>query len=90
MIRTGALVADARVTGVCFTGSTEVGKAIAKAVAGTGVKLTLELGGKSPNIVFADAALDQAVEGLGQGADLVGREEAWYDGEAVCLESSEE
>ena len=44
---------------IAFTGSTEVGKAIAKAVAGTGVKLTLELGGKSPNIVFADADIER-------------------------------
>ena len=49
---------------VAFTGSTEVGKSIARAVAGTRKKLTLELGGKAANIVFDDAALDQAVEGI--------------------------
>ena len=52
---------------IAFTGSTEVGKKIAQAVAGTGKKLTLELGGKSPNIIFADASLDQAIEGIIQG-----------------------
>ena len=49
---------------IAFTGSTEVGKLIAKAVAGTGKKLTLELGGKAANIVFEDAPIDQAVEGI--------------------------
>jgi aldehyde dehydrogenase (NAD+) len=49
---------------VAFTGSTEVGKKIAAACAGTGKRLTLELGGKSPNIVFEDASLDQAIEGI--------------------------
>ncbi|ADD40454.1 aldehyde dehydrogenase family protein [Stackebrandtia nassauensis] len=52
---------------VAFTGSTQVGRQIAKAVAGTDKKLTLELGGKAANIVFADAALDQAVEGIVNG-----------------------
>ncbi|MGE5828358.1 MAG: aldehyde dehydrogenase family protein [Micromonosporaceae bacterium] len=52
---------------VAFTGSTEVGRAIAKSVAGTGKRLTLELGGKAANIVFDDAALDQAVEGIVNG-----------------------
>ena len=52
---------------VAFTGSTEVGKAIQRELAGTGVKLTLELGGKAANIVFDDAALDQAVEGIVNG-----------------------
>ncbi len=49
---------------VAFTGSTEIGKLIQKAVAGTDKALTLELGGKAANIVFEDAALDQAVEGI--------------------------
>ncbi|MEV4141789.1 aldehyde dehydrogenase family protein [Dactylosporangium sp. NPDC049742] len=52
---------------VAFTGSTEVGRAIARAVAGTRKRLTLELGGKAANIVFDDAALDQAVEGVVNG-----------------------
>src|SRR5437899_7174581 len=49
---------------IAFTGSTEVGKRIQRAVAGTKKKLTLELGGKAPNIVFEDAPLDQAIEGI--------------------------
>jgi aldehyde dehydrogenase (NAD+) len=52
---------------VAFTGSTEIGRAIAKAVAGTGKRLTLELGGKAANIVFDDAPIDQAVEGIVNG-----------------------
>jgi aldehyde dehydrogenase (NAD+) len=63
--RTGAeLVRHPRVDKVAFTGSTEVGKDIQRAVAGTGKKLTLELGGKAANIVFDDAPLDQAIEGI--------------------------
>jgi aldehyde dehydrogenase (NAD+) len=49
---------------IAFTGSTEVGKIIQRAVAGTNKKITLELGGKAANIIFEDAALDQAVEGI--------------------------
>ncbi|MES2660565.1 MAG: aldehyde dehydrogenase family protein [Verrucomicrobiota bacterium] len=49
---------------IAFTGSTNVGKAIQRALAGTGKRLTLELGGKAANIVFDDAPLDQAVEGI--------------------------
>ena len=49
---------------IAFTGSTEVGKTIQKAIAGTNKKVTLELGGKAANIIFEDAALDQAVEGI--------------------------
>ncbi|GAA0488003.1 aldehyde dehydrogenase family protein [Streptomyces olivaceiscleroticus] len=65
---TGAeLVAHPDVNKVAFTGSTEVGKAIARTVAGTDKKLTLELGGKAANIVFDDAPLDQAVEGIVNG-----------------------
>ncbi|MFD7919213.1 aldehyde dehydrogenase family protein [Streptomyces sp. NPDC059740] len=62
-----ALVAHPGVDKVAFTGSTEVGRAIARTVAGTRKKLTLELGGKAANIVFDDAPLDQAVEGVVRG-----------------------
>ncbi len=62
-----ALVEHPDVDKVAFTGSTDVGKAIARAVAGTGKKLTLELGGKAANIVFDDAPIDQAVEGIVNG-----------------------
>lgn len=65
---TGAAVANhPDVDKVAFTGSTEVGKRIARAVAGTDKKLTLELGGKAANIIFEDAPLDQAIEGIIQG-----------------------
>jgi acyl-CoA reductase-like NAD-dependent aldehyde dehydrogenase len=59
-----ALVAHPGVAKVAFTGSTEVGKAIARAVAGTDKRLTLELGGKAANIVLDDAPIDQTVEGI--------------------------
>ena len=59
-----ALVSHADVDKVAFTGSTDVGKRIQRAIAGSKKKLTLELGGKAPNIVFEDAPLDQAVEGI--------------------------
>ncbi|WP_116453333.1 aldehyde dehydrogenase family protein [Blastococcus litoris] len=62
-----AVVEHDDVDKVAFTGSTEVGKQIARAVAGTRKKLTLELGGKAANIVFDDAPIDQAVEGIVQG-----------------------
>lgn len=62
-----AVVEHGDVDKVAFTGSTEVGKQIARAVAGTRKKLTLELGGKAANIVFDDAPIDQAVEGIVQG-----------------------
>ncbi|MFH8568972.1 aldehyde dehydrogenase family protein [Streptomyces sp. NPDC017993] len=62
-----ALVAHPDVNKVAFTGSTEVGKAIARTVAGTDKKVTLELGGKAANIVFDDAPVDQAVEGIVNG-----------------------
>ena len=66
--KTGSLVVQhPEVDKVAFTGSTEVGKLIQKAVAGTGKHLTLELGGKAANIVFDDAPLDQAVEGIVNG-----------------------
>jgi aldehyde dehydrogenase (NAD+) len=62
-----ALVAHPGVDKVAFTGSTEVGKQIQRALAGTGKRLTLELGGKAANIVFDDAPLSQAVEGIVNG-----------------------
>jgi aldehyde dehydrogenase (NAD+) len=64
---TGAALVTADVDKVAFTGSTEVGKAIQRELAGTRKKLTLELGGKAANIVFDDAALDQSVEGIVNG-----------------------
>jgi aldehyde dehydrogenase (NAD+) len=62
-----ALAAHPGLDKVAFTGSTEVGKAIRRALAGTGRRLTLELGGKGAHVVFDDAALDQAVEGVVDG-----------------------
>jgi len=59
-----ALVAHPDVNKVAFTGSTDVGRAIARSIAGSAKSLTLELGGKAANIVFDDAAVDQAVEGI--------------------------
>jgi aldehyde dehydrogenase (NAD+) len=59
-----ALVSHDDVDKIAFTGSTEVGKRIQRSIAGTKKKLTLELGGKAPNIVFEDAPIDQAVEGI--------------------------
>jgi aldehyde dehydrogenase (NAD+) len=66
--QTGAtLVGHPDVNKVAFTGSTDVGKLIARTVAGSQKKLTLELGGKAANVVFEDAPLDQAVEGIVNG-----------------------
>lgn len=62
-----ALVDHPGVAKIAFTGSTEVGKGIQRALAGTGRRLTLELGGKGANIVFEDAPLDQAIEGIVNG-----------------------
>ena len=62
-----ALVAHEGIDKVAFTGSTEVGRAIQAALGARGTKLTLELGGKAANIVFSDAALDEAVEGIVDG-----------------------
>jgi aldehyde dehydrogenase (NAD+) len=62
-----ALVKHPDVDKIAFTGSTEVGKAIQRELSGTPKKLTLELGGKAANIIFDDAALDQAVEGIVNG-----------------------
>ena len=61
------LVEHPDINKVAFTGSTEVGRLIAQTVAGTNKKVTLELGGKAANIVFDDAAMDQAVEGVVNG-----------------------
>ena len=62
-----ALVAHPGIDKVAFTGSTEVGKQIQRTLAGTGKRLTLELGGKAANVVFDDAPLSQAVEGIVNG-----------------------
>jgi aldehyde dehydrogenase (NAD+) len=62
-----AIVNHPDVNKIAFTGSTDVGKIIQKAIAGTNKKLTLELGGKAANIIFEDAAIDQAVEGIVNG-----------------------
>ena len=59
-----AIVEHSDINKIAFTGSTAVGRGIARTVAGTGKKVTLELGGKGANIVFDDAPLDQAVEGI--------------------------
>jgi aldehyde dehydrogenase (NAD+) len=59
-----AIVNHSDVNKIAFTGSTNVGKIIQKALAGTAKKVTLELGGKSANIIFEDAPIDQAVEGI--------------------------
>ncbi len=62
-----ALVNHPNVDKIAFTGSTEVGRGIQKALAGSNKRLTLELGGKAANVVFEDAAMDQAVEGVVNG-----------------------
>ena len=62
-----ALIRHPGVDKVAFTGSTEIGKGIARGIAGTDKALTLELGGKAANIVFDDAPLDQAIEGIVNG-----------------------
>lgn len=59
-----ALVAHPDIDKIAFTGSTDVGKRITRSLAGRDVRLTLELGGKAAHIVFADAPMDQAVEGI--------------------------
>ncbi len=74
------LVAHEGINKVAFTGSTEVGRKIREATAGSGKKLTLELGGKSPFIVFEDADLDAAVEGL---VDAI-----WFNQGEVCCAGS--
>jgi aldehyde dehydrogenase (NAD+) len=77
---TGAALVDADVNKIAFTGSTSVGKRIREATAGTGKALTLELGGKSPYIVFDDADLDSAIEGL---VDAI-----WFNQGQVCCAGS--
>ncbi len=62
-----ALVNHPDINKIAFTGSTDVGKMIQKSIAGTNKKYTLELGGKAANIIFEDAAIDQAVEGIVNG-----------------------
>src|SRR5213083_1329688 len=76
----GLLVAHADVDKIAFTGSTEVGRIIRKATAGSGKKLSLELGGKSPFIVFDDADLDSVVEGV---VDAI-----WFNQGQVCCAGS--
>jgi aldehyde dehydrogenase (NAD+) len=79
--RTGALLVDhPGVDKIAFTGSTDVGKLIRRKTAGTGKKLTLELGGKSPFIVFDDADLDSVVEGV---VDAI-----WFNQGQVCCAGS--
>ncbi|MDR3471430.1 MAG: aldehyde dehydrogenase family protein [Devosia sp.] len=75
-----AIVAHPGIDKIAFTGSTEVGKAIRAATAGTGKGLSLELGGKSPYIVFDDADLDSAIEGL---VDAI-----WFNQGQVCCAGS--
>ena len=78
---TGALIVEHKdIDKIAFTGSTEVGRIIRKATAGTGKKLCLELGGKSPFIVFDDADLDSAVEGV---VDAI-----WFNQGQVCCAGS--
>jgi aldehyde dehydrogenase (NAD+) len=76
----GEMVVAAPVEKIAFTGSTAVGRRIREATAGTGKSLTLELGGKSPYIVFDDADLDSAVEGL---VDAI-----WFNQGQVCCAGS--
>src|SRR5213595_1123488 len=76
----GLLVAHADVDKIAFTGSTEVGRIIRKATAGSGKKLSLELGGKSPFIVFDDADVDSVVEGV---VDAI-----WFNQGQVCCAGS--
>ncbi len=79
--KTGAALVDHKdVNKIAFTGSTEVGKTIRRATAGSGKKLSLELGGKSPFIVFEDADLDSVVEGV---VDAI-----WFNQGQVCCAGS--
>ncbi|WP_400083616.1 aldehyde dehydrogenase family protein [Yoonia sp. R78084] len=77
---TGAALVAAEVDKIAFTGSTEVGRKIREATAGSGKALSLELGGKSPYIVFEDADIDSAVEGL---VDAI-----WFNQGQVCCAGS--
>ncbi|MFK7870050.1 MAG: aldehyde dehydrogenase family protein [Roseobacter sp.] len=76
----GEMIVDAPIDKIAFTGSTAVGRRIREATAGTGKSLTLELGGKSPYIVFEDADIDSAVEGL---VDAI-----WFNQGQVCCAGS--
>ncbi len=76
----GRMLVEAQVDKIAFTGSTAVGREIRRATAGSGKALTLELGGKSPYIVFDDADLDSAVEGL---VDAI-----WFNQGQVCCAGS--
>ncbi|WP_323035100.1 aldehyde dehydrogenase family protein [Pararhodobacter sp.] len=78
--RTGAALVASDVDKIAFTGSTDIGRTIRKATAGTSKALTLELGGKSPFIVFAEADLDAAVEGV---VDAI-----WFNQGEVCCAGS--
>ena len=78
--KTGAALASADIDKLAFTGSTEVGRILRRQTAGTGVKLSLELGGKSPFVVFEDADLDGAVEGV---VDAI-----WFNQGQVCCAGS--
>ncbi|KHQ52742.1 aldehyde dehydrogenase family protein [Mameliella alba] len=78
--RVGEIICDADVDKIAFTGSTEVGRKIRQATAGRGIGLTLELGGKSPYVVFEDADLDSAIEGL---VDAI-----WFNQGQVCCAGS--
>ncbi|RDW13964.1 aldehyde dehydrogenase family protein [Paracoccus thiocyanatus] len=78
--QTGAALVQAPVDKIAFTGSTEVGRGIARATAGSGKRLALELGGKSPFVVMEDADLDAAVEGV---VDSV-----WFNQGEVCCAGS--
>lgn len=77
---TGEAIVNSDVDKIAFTGSTPVGKRIQDATAGTGKSLTLELGGKSPYIVFDDADIDSAIEGL---VDAI-----WFNQGQVCCAGS--
>ncbi|MEM6729760.1 MAG: aldehyde dehydrogenase family protein, partial [Pseudomonadota bacterium] len=76
----GEMITKATVDKIAFTGSTSVGRAIRQATAGRGIPLTLELGGKSPYIVFDDADIDSAIEGL---VDAI-----WFNQGQVCCAGS--
>ncbi|MEM6595957.1 MAG: aldehyde dehydrogenase family protein [Pseudomonadota bacterium] len=78
--RVGEMIVNSDVDKIAFTGSTEVGRKIRAATAGSGKALSLELGGKSPYIVFDDADLDSAVEGL---VDAI-----WFNQGQVCCAGS--
>ncbi len=78
--KTGQAIVESDVDKIAFTGSTSVGRQIRKATAGTGKSLTLELGGKSPYIVFDDADMDSAIEGL---VDAI-----WFNQGQVCCAGS--